>query len=62
MQYNEIVNNTFPLFIRDTGTTKYRYYGTYKEPCASNAIRSDEMSQVSHHVEKYWASELGILR
>ncbi|TGO11372.1 hypothetical protein BTUL_0111g00220 [Botrytis tulipae] len=50
----------FPLFIRDSGHSGFRYYGTYKV-MRSDFLGHNEMLEVPEHVKNYWANRLGNL-
>ncbi|KAK0118233.1 hypothetical protein ONS95_012536 [Cadophora gregata] len=58
---DEEIEGDFPLFICDSGAgTGYRYYGTYREPRASDIIGGSEMCCVPDHVKQFWAKLLGM--
>ncbi|TGO60523.1 hypothetical protein BOTNAR_0144g00160 [Botryotinia narcissicola] len=50
----------FPLFIRDSDHSGFRYHGTCKV-MRSDFFGHNEMLEVPEHVKKYWASRLGNL-
>jgi hypothetical protein len=50
---------TFPLFIREKGSSWYIYYGHYQELRRSDRVGGCEMSQLPEYVKEYWAEELG---
>ncbi|KAG4430448.1 hypothetical protein IFR05_014074 [Cadophora sp. M221] len=55
------IETDFPLFICDRGArTGYRYYGTYREPRASDIVGGSEMCYVPDHVKQCWAKQLGM--
>lgn len=47
----------FPLFIRDSDHSGFRYYGTYKA-MRSDFLGHNDMLEVPEHVKNYWASRL----
>jgi len=59
MQYREDFYAPFPLFIRNENEKEYEYFGHYKEPCGSDKLSWNEMSQVPKAVKLHWATELG---